>query len=496
MKQTVEELRAELERSERRLRAVLETAPLYVLECSPDGVIQYVNRTHEGLSIEQVVGSHLLNWLPREARPRLQAAIDAVLAGERRVELVSESTGPEGPAWYHCYLGPVEVDGELVAICVVGQDITTLRRAQIERERERQLAALGRVSASIAHDYNTLFTAMLCSLDAARMVAEEPELLREELATLETAVNGAAQLTRHLNRVSRPDAPSADRCDLSAGLRELAPLLERVAGRGIALQLEIAPGPLYAALHGTDLSQLMLNLVINSREAMPDGGKVLVSLAVEDGAAGAARHALLRVADTGPGIPDNVMEHMFDPYFSTKERGSGFGLATCYGIAASAGGEIRAARASSGGALIELRLPLYRAEGSISEPPPPPRAGRTCGTLLLIDDNPELRATLRRHLSRAGYTVLVGCDAADALEVARRHPGRVDLVISDVVMPGGSGISLLRTLREERPDTRALAITGHAPERELGWLREHAVPVLRKPFSVRDLERRIRELLR
>ncbi|HMI91821.1 MAG TPA: ATP-binding protein, partial [Polyangiales bacterium] len=389
MKQSVERTRAERDGADERLRAVLELAPLYVTELSPDGVIRYQNRTYEGVAIDQVIGSHLLNWMPPHARERMQAAIDAVLAGERRVEIEIEGSGSDGgPTWYRSCLGPIENDGGIIAICVIGEDITVQRRAQIEREREHELAALGRVSASIAHDYNTLFTAMLCSLDAARMVAGELELLREELTTLETAVTGAAQLTRHLTRATRVEPPWSERCDLSAGLRDLAPLLERVAGKGIALQLELAAGPVYVALHATDLSQLMLNLVINSREAMPEGGRVHVSLALEDGGVEGAQDsptALLSVSDTGPGIPDHVLAHMFDPYFSTKERGSGFGLATCYGIAASAGGEIRGGRADGGGALIELRLPVCSAPRAPSERPPAARVAARPATLLLVD---------------------------------------------------------------------------------------------------------------
>ena len=498
MTRTVEELRAELERAERRLRAVLANTPLYVTELSSDGVIQYLNRTYEGVTIEQAIGSHLLNWLPPHARPRVQAAIDAVLAGEPRVELTHEGSGADGGVtWYRTCYGPIEADGKVVGISVVGEDVTAEYRARTEHERERQLASLGRVSASIAHDYNTLFTAMLCSLDAARLVAEDPELLREELSTLETAITGAAQLTRHLTRVSRSDPPSAERCDLGAGLRALVPLLERVAGQGVELQLKLCPGQLYVALHPTDLSQLMLNLVINAREAMPDGGRITIALGLEDASAGHEPHALLCVTDNGPGIPSHLIEHVFDPYFSTKERGSGFGLATCYGIAASAGGGIRAAQAPGGGALIELRLPLHGAPRPMTTAPPPaPRNAVNGATLLLVDDNPELRATLRRHLQRVGFAVLLGCDGSDALEVLHRHPGRVDLLISDLVLKGGSGISLLRKVKGERPDIRALAITARAPERDLGWLRDHSVPVLRKPFSARELEACVRELLR
>jgi hypothetical protein len=274
-------------------------------------------------------------------------------------------------------------------------------------------------------------------------------------------------------------------------------LLERVAGKPIELRLEIAPGPLYGAMSASDLSQLMMNLITNSREAMPEGGCVTIALGVQRGATDAVLgEASLRVSDTGPGIPDAISDHLFEPYFSTKNRGSGFGLATCYGIAVRAGGEIRVLRAPCGGALIELRLPLYAVASRASEPPSPVRAPEPAnGTLLLVDDNAELRSTMRRHLARAGYHVLLGCDSSDALEVLHRHPGPVDLVISDVVLTGRSGIDLLATLRLERPDLPALALSGHAPDSALGWLREHDVPVLHKPFSAHELERRVRELL-
>lgn len=488
----------ELTHAKEQLRSVLETAPVFILELTPEGIIRYINRTNTGLGREQVIGSHLLNWLPPHARPKMQAALDAVLNGERRVEVITEGTSADGgTGWFRASLGPLEIDGRIVALTVMAEDITEQRRAQMEQERERRLAALGRVNAAIAHDYNTLFTTMLCSLDAARFVADEPKSLRQELATLESALNGAAQLTQHLTRASHHDAASSERCDLSAGLHEIVPLLERVAGKLIELRLEIAAGPLYGALSASDLSQLMMNLITNSREAMPEGGRVTIALVVQRSASDAALgEASLRVSDTGSGIPDAIADRLFEPYFSTKNRGSGFGLATCYGIAARAGGEIRALRAPGGGALIELRLPLYAVASRASEPPSPVHTPEHAkGTLLLVDDNAELRSTLRRHLARAGYHVLLGCDSSDALEVLHRHPGQVDLVISDVLLTGRSGINLLETLRQERPGLPALALTSHAPDSALGWLREHDVPILRKPFSAHELERRVRELL-
>lgn len=489
---------AELTRARERLRSLLETAPVYILELSPEGVIRYCNRAHSGLSTEQVVGSHVLNWMPPSARPQMQKAIEAVLNGERLVEIVAQGTAADGGyAWYRTCIGPLEIDGRIEALTVLSEDITEQRRAQVERERQAKLAALGRVSAAIAHDYNTLFTTMLCSLDAIRDVADHPQQLREELATLETAISGAAQLTQHLTRVSHHRESSSERCDLSAGLRELAPLLDRVAGKLIELRFELDEGPLYAALSTSDLSQLMLNLITNSREAMSEGGRVTVTLSAQRPATNdAPGEACLRVSDTGPGIPDELVDHLFEPYFSTKNRGSGFGLATCYGIAACAGGEIRALRAAGGGAQIELRLPLYATAQVATRPAkiaPATIAGS--GTVLLVDDSPELRATLQRHLFRAGYYVLLGCDRSDALEVLHRHPGHVDLVISDVMLIGGSGIALLDTLQKERPELRALALTSQAPDSALGWLREHNVPVLQKPFSARELENRVRELL-
>jgi PAS domain S-box-containing protein len=489
---------AELTRLRERLRSVLETASVYILELDPNGVIRYVNRVHSGLSTEQVVGSHILNWMPPNARPQMQDAIAAVLRGERRVEVVIQGTGSDGgDAWYRTCIGPLEIDGRIEALTMLSEDITEQRRAQIDRERQAKLAALGRVSAAIAHDYNTLFTTMLCSLDAIRDVADQPQQLREELATLETAISGAAELTQHLTRVSHHRESNSERCDLSAGVREIAPLLERVAGKLIELHYELGPGPYYAALSMSDLSQLMLNLITNSREAMPEGGRVTVTLSAKGPAInGTAGEALLRVSDTGPGIPDEFVQHLFEPYFSTKNRGSGFGLATCYGIAARAGGEIRASRAAGGGAQLEVRLPLYETALVAAQPPehvPATTAGN--GTVLLVDDSAELRATLRRHLSRAGYYVLLGCDGRDALEVLHRHPGHVDLVISDLVLTGGSGIALLDTLQKERPALRALALTSQAADSALGWLRDHNVPVLRKPFSARELENRVRELL-
>lgn len=487
-----------LEAAESRLSAVLAAVRHHVLELSPEGVILDVNRTYEGLTVEQTIGSHVLNWLPPNDRPRFQAAMDAVLAGEARVEIAIQASAADGgDVPYLLSLTPIRSKGAIVGVMAVAEDVSAFQRAQVERERQRRLADVGRVTASIAHDYNTLFTAMLCSLDSARLVGDDPTLLREELGTLETAISGAAQLTRHLTRASRTSAPSADGCDLRAELLELAPLLERVAGHDVELDLQLCEGPLHSRLQGPDLSQLMLNLVSNAREAMPAGGRIVVSLEVEDGTVDGERRALLRVADTGPGIEEHVVEHIFEPYFSTKERGSGFGLATCYGITVAAGGDIQVRRASTGGALIEVRLPTQTPTSAAPEHAPAlPRAQASArATLLIVEDNPEVRAALRRHLTRVGFNVLVGCNGIDALEVLRRHPSPVDLVITDIMMRGGSGIDLLRTLQNERPAVRTFAITGHALDTDLDWLQEHRVPVLHKPFSAHDLELRVRALL-
>jgi CheY-like chemotaxis protein len=281
-------------------------------------------------------------------------------------------------------------------------------------------------------------------------------------------------------------------------------MLRRLIGEGVSIQIDTPTEPLHVRLDPSQLQQVLMNLAVNARDAMPEGGTLALEIRRTDVVRPdidlvSQQHVELEVRDTGHGMPDDVRRQVFEPFFTTKAvgHGTGLGLSTVYGIVSNAGGSITVESTEGVGTIFRILLPLVNAEGADAEPGAGKDAPRGTGTILVVDDAPLVRGLVQRQLAKLGYTILTATDGVDALEVARAHEGPIDLMVSDVVMPRMGGPALARALRETRPDVPVLFMSGYANDASLLQVMEEiGSGFLEKPFSVTALAERVASLLR
>jgi signal transduction histidine kinase/CheY-like chemotaxis protein/predicted hydrocarbon binding protein len=390
----------------------------------------------------------------------------------------------------------------------VAERTAELRVEMQERERvERQLRqahkleAVGRLAGGIAHDFNNLMAVVLGngSVLRARLGEDDPNarLVDDVLA----AAQRAAGLTKQLLAFGRTQAQKREQIDLRDLVTETSRMLSPILGEEIDLRLEMRAEPAVVEADRTQIDQVIVNLALNARDAMPGGGKLTLavdSAKVDEGRARelqvpAGRYVRLTARDEGVGMDEETVQHIFDPFFTTKEAGgNGMGLSTVYGVVRQSGGGIAVETAPGKGTTFEVFLPAAKGTARPREPRPvaPGAVGRE--TILVIEDEAALRRIVAVILEEQGYRVLVADGPESALELARTHP--VDLVLTDVVMPRMSGPELVGRIAQHRPDARVLYMSGYAEERLLSRTTTGA-PWLAKPFGARELAQRIRDLL-
>ena len=381
-------------------------------------------------------------------------------------------------------------------------DFTESRALEEQLHQAQQLESIGRLAGGVAHDFNNLLTAILASVTFAEM--EAPGM--EELQTIRTAAERGAELTRQLLAFARKQVIQLAALDLDAIVRNLSGVLRRLVGEDIALAFELADDLWTVRGGASQLEQVIVNLVINGREAMPQGGPLRIATrnvnvdgphASDHPAVPPGEYVLLEVTDVGVGIDEESLPHIFEPFYSTKRTGTGLGLASTYGIVHQLGGHIRVRSERGAGTTFTVYLPRDREKVEVAKPaaivPPTHRAS---STILLVEDDELLRRVITRSLVDAGYQVLVASDGEQALDVAAKHDGPIDVLITDVIMPKISGRVLAERFASTRPETKILYVSGYTDQ----IIAQHGVlepgqNFLAKPYTLDALERRIDELL-
>jgi PAS domain S-box-containing protein len=406
--------------------------------------------------------------------------------------------------------------GDASGFAVVVRDMSDRRKAEDEgrkaEEQARQaqrLEAVGRLAGGVAHDFNNLLTIILGNVDLILEHDAPKEMYHTLLEDVRGAGKRAAALTRQLLAFSRREPAAPRRIDLNVLVADMESMLRRTIAEHIAFTTELRPvvGPVVA--DPAQIEQVVLNLVVNARDAMPKGGRLTIRTTEEQvsdaalpaGAEGpAGRYVVLSVSDTGHGMDATTQARIFEPFFTTKEvgKGTGLGLATVYGIVKQAKGWV--AVESSPGAGATFRVFLPRAAGAadpapfaVHAEPPSPTMTRT---ILLVEDDSALRDVTKRSLESAGYTVLACPDGRAALEASRRFTGTIDLLVTDLVMPMMTGRQLAVALMQERRKLRVLLMSGYS-ESILANL-SGPLPneeILDKPFVPNDLTRKVCDLL-
>jgi PAS domain S-box-containing protein len=398
--------------------------------------------------------------------------------------------------------------GEPVRMLGVMQDITERKRLESQFLQAQKMEGIGRLAGGVAHDFNNLLTAVLGYIEMAGTKLERDNPAHEYFGSIRHAAERGASLTRQLLGFARRQITEPRVVDLDALVVQMQDLLRRVIGEDVELRIVTARDLGSVRLDPAQFEQVLMNLVINARDAMPNGGVLTIESRNVDLDEGYARqhqgvqpghYVMLAVSDTGMGMTEDVSRHLFEPFFTTKPpgRGTGLGLATCYGIVKQNGGHIWVYSEYGRGSTFKIFLPRT-GEAAASDTPADQASGSVAGheTLLVVEDEPMVRAISVESLEMLGYRVLQASHGEEALEVARAYAGAIDLVVSDVVMPIMGGPALVQRLRIERPHIKVLFVSGYTDDAIVrqGVL-EPGVEFLQKPFALAALARRIREIL-
>ncbi len=388
------------------------------------------------------------------------------------------------------------------------RDITDRKRLEEQLLQAQRLEGLGRLAGGVAHDFNNLLTAMLGHVELLQheMAPDDPR--QSDLHEVAEAGARASSLTRQLLAFARRQPVAPRNVDLNALVSSLERLLRRLLGADVELQADLADGLWGVRIDPGQLEQVVVNLAVNGRDAMPSGGRLTITTrnveVTADPPADAhplppGRYVVLTVADTGTGIEPADLPHIFEPFFTTKDlgKGTGLGLATTYGIAIQAGGTVTVRSTAGAGSEFTLWLPA-KSPAMLATPLRRPVATRVTEggheTILVAEDEPQVRNLVTGVLRGRGYTVLAADSGHEALALARSHDGRIHLLVTDVVMPQMSGPQLADALVRERPDVPVLFMSGYADRAE-GRAIPANVPLVQKPFSLVDFTRRVRAVL-
>jgi two-component system cell cycle sensor histidine kinase/response regulator CckA len=489
-----------------QLRAVISAVPIVLWAIDRQGIVTLSEGSllrDIGLQPGQVVGRSIFD---------LYATVPAVL------DFTRQALRGESPTWIldihgktfsGCYTPLRDPLGQVTGALGVATDVTD--RVQLEQKlaQTHKMEAIGRLAGGIAHDFNNYLTAMVGYADLAITQVPDDESLRRDIEEIRKAGRSAGLLTRQLLAFSRKQLLQPQVIDLNAIVNRMMGLLRRLIGEHIDLRSRRADMLDRISADPGQVEQVILNLALNARDAMPDGGILTIETAnielddayvAEHPGSCAGHHVMLAISDTGTGMERGVQEHLFEPFYTTKEqgRGTGLGLATVYGIVKQSGGSIFVYSEINRGTSFKIFLPRL-AHGVDAAPHPVDIVADLSGheTILVVEDQPEVNSVVHNALSRHGYRVLMATDGNEAVEIAMAHGDRIDLLITDVVMPGLSARELAERFRRLHPGGRVLYMSGYTDDSVVQrGIIEQSVEFIQKPFTPATLLRRVREVLK
>ncbi len=509
-----------LKESEKRYRLLAENVTDVIWTVDLDLRLTYVSPSIQfltGHNAKEYLSLGLEQLLPATSLELAQNKLKELLAQEEvKTDLSRSGTieielfRPDGSTVWTEVKGSFLRDGQGHPVGVLGvtRDITMRRKLEEQLRQSQKMEVVGRLAGGVAHDFNNLLTAILgyCELLLSVIQADDPA--HQDVAEIKKAGERAALLTRQLLAFSRRQVLRPKSLDLNQVMENLGKMLKRVIGEDI--ELSILPGANLGQVMADpgQIEQVILNLTVNARDAMPQGGKLIIKTAdVDLDEAYAAIHAqvepgpyvLLAVTDTGCGMDEPTRSHIFEPFFTTKEvgKGTGLGLSTVYGIIRQSGGHIWVYSESGQGTTFKIYLPRIGAGKAVPSRDRVSRASlRGHETILLVEDEDLVRQIARRILQSHGYTVLEARDGNEALQIYERHEGHIHLMLTDLVMPGLGGLELAHRLASRYPGMRVLFMSGYADNGIMDKdMQDQGLVYLQKPFEAHALTRKVREAL-
>jgi PAS domain S-box-containing protein len=494
--------------SDARLRALIDGSPYGIYQSTLQGVLLSANNAFAAMlgysSPAEIIGCNIQHtfYCDEAERTRLLELWD-----------VSDPNAPVEARWRRKDGSEINVrircrtvrdrDGNIRWFEGFAEDVTEQRRLEERLLQAQKMEAIGQLAGGIAHDFNNLLTLMMgnVSMMLRTLCPEDP--LHRNASDVMRAAERARELTRQLLAFSRKQVLAPRVVDLNAVIAEISGMLPRLLGEDVDLTVDFSPEPTRVKADPVQVQQVVMNLATNARDAMPNGGKLnitvgQVQLKREDDsyepALLASRYGTLQISDTGCGISEDVKKHIFEPFFTTKEpgKGTGLGLATVYGIVEQSNGHITVHSEQGHGTTFRVFLPLTMEEPVVvSFGTPSGEVPKGTETILLVEDEEGIRTMMRLFLKQKGYDVLDARTGDEALKISAEYEGAIHLLITDVVMPGIRGTELADQLCKQRSELKVLMMSGYSPVD----LKQHSVHMLEKPFAMEDFGHRVRRVI-
>jgi PAS domain S-box-containing protein len=502
----------DLSQSEKRYRDYFENAKDAIYVHDLNGHYIMVNKAGEeliGYTRDEILQMRVSDVVPQTYLDHIHAKLTKKLADNSLTIYEVEAIRKDGSRV------PIEVSSRLiyengVPVAVQGsaRDITerkraeeALRASQLQLQQSQKLEAVGQLAGGVAHDFNNMLTAIIGYTDLSLRRVGLEDSIRRNLEQTRKAAERAASLVRQLLAFSRKQILEPKILDLNDVVKDMHKMLTRLIGENIQLATRLETNLGSVKADPCQVEQIIVNLVVNARDAMPRGGKVTIETAnvtLEDQAA--PEHVMLAVSDTGSGMDQETQARIFEPFFTTKDvgKGTGLGLSTVYGIVKQSGGNISVYSEPGTGTVFKIYLPRIdeATASAIDMLAQDMNAPGGSETILLVEDEDAVRGLTRKILMQAGYKVLDAKSGEEAIRLCRGHAGPIDLLLTDVVMPEISGKEVADRLLELRPTLRVLFMSGYADEAivQHGVL-DANVKFIQKPFTWLALTRKVREVL-
>jgi two-component system, cell cycle sensor histidine kinase and response regulator CckA len=503
-----------LHRAEARFRALIGAMQDVILVLDRDGTYTDIAPSATDRlfrSPAELLGRRLHDVFPKQQADEFLEIVRQALATRRVVETSYDLTIGSDRFWFDATVSPLPDD----RVVWVARDVTARHRTeQALRESEDQLRqsqkmeAVGQLAGGIAHDFNNLLMAIMSNAELAALELPADSVSAANIEEIKSASRRARSLTQQLLAFSRKQMLQPRVLDLNGVVRDAEQILRRLIGETINLAVVLDPAAGQVRADPGQVSQVLMNLAVNARDAMPNGGQITIETSNRDVSKAdmsayrglqSGSYVTLQVRDTGVGMDEQTKARIFEPFFTTKPpgQGTGLGLSTAYGIVKQSGGYIAVDSRPGAGTTFTILLPrVFDAPEPTAQAPVQEPLSHRRGTILLVEDEAAVREAAKRMLRKYGYTVIEAKNGQDALMLWEREHRNIDLVLTDVVMPAMGGAELARTLRSGRPDLRVVFMSGYTQGTlELSSLDESASRFLPKPFTTEQLVGTLRELL-
>ena len=472
----------------------------YLAECN-DALARMYGRA----SAQELVGKPLSDFLVLNDPVTREFMEEFIRAGYRATDQESREIDSHGvKKIFRNTMAGIVVDGQWVRTWGITRDVTERVHLEEQLRNAQQLEAIGRLAGGVAHDFNNILSIIMGHGELLLAATGVEERARNGLEQIRRAADRAASLTQQLLAFSRKQVLQPKVLDLNDAVADVQKMLSRVIGEDIELIASLHPSLVPVKADPGQVEQVLMNLAVNARDAMPQGGKLVMETSnLEAGTELArdldlipGRYAVLKVTDTGHGMDGATRSHVFEPFFTTKPmgKGTGLGLATVYGIVKQSGGSIQVESEMGRGTVFRIYLPVAEgAAGKRQEPVVEEKVAGGTETILITEDEPDLRELARIFLAGYGYKVLEAASAEQAIQMADTFAGRIDLLLTDVIMPGMSGRQLAENILSKRPQTKIVYMTGYTDDMVVQHkVLEPGVKLLQKPFGRVDLALKVR----